>query len=184
MENQPHETEIPEIANGLHSIAIHLLRGLQDVDARSGLSRARLSALSVIVFAGPLRVSRLARIEGVKPPTMTLLIRGLEEEGLARRESDPTDARASLVSATAEGQRVLRESRARRLEAIEEKLNSLSAPERSTVARAASILARVYVPRGLPPLPGDSTSPVILSTRKSPPQPEGFREKPHEGSTQ
>ena len=42
------------IADRLHSAAIHLLRRLRREDATSGLSAPRLSALSVIVFGGPL----------------------------------------------------------------------------------------------------------------------------------
>lgn len=158
MEDQAHEEEIRKTANRLHSIAIHLLRGLQDVDAESGLSRARLSALSVIVFAGPLRVSRLAQVEGVKPPTMTALVRALEEEGLVRREPDPTDARAFLVSATNQGRRILEYTRARRLEAIETRLIELTSREKSVVGQAVSILAGLYIPHGPPPLPEQPSS--------------------------
>ncbi len=160
MEDQLADQQIRQTANRLHSIAIHLLRGLQEADAESGLSRARLSALSVVVFAGPLRVSRLAELEGVKPPTMTLLVRGLEKEGFVRRYSDPTDARASLVSATDEGRQVLRETRTRRLTAVEEKLRELTRRERVVVEEAASILAVIYVPEGPPPL-GDPAQPVV-----------------------
>ena len=46
--------EHEELANRLHSASIHLLRAVSRVDAESGLSPARLSALSVIVVGGPL----------------------------------------------------------------------------------------------------------------------------------
>ncbi len=45
------ESEI--LADVLHSAAIHLLRKLRREDAASGLNAPRLSALSVVVFAGP-----------------------------------------------------------------------------------------------------------------------------------
>lgn len=178
MTDQLRRQEIRATANSLHSIAIHLLRGLQDVDARSGLSRARLSALSVIVFAGPLRVSRLAEIEGVKPPTMTLLVRALEAEDLVRRAPDPSDARASLVSATDAGEQILAQTRALRLAAIEEKLGALSRHEQSAVERAVAILVAVYVPQGPPPLgdlPPGSVADAVKGT--SPGKPEGIGEK-------
>ena len=47
-------------ADSLHSAAIHLLRKLRRIDAGSGLNAPRLSALSVIVFAGPLTLGQLA----------------------------------------------------------------------------------------------------------------------------
>src|SRR5687768_18394616 len=59
------------VADALHSAAIHLLRGVRKEDVQTGVGPARLSALSVLVFAGPMRLTDLARIEQVKPPTMT-----------------------------------------------------------------------------------------------------------------
>src|SRR5436190_1108590 len=47
-------------ATRLHSAAIHLLRRLRREDDASGLSAPRLSALSVIVFGGPLSLGALA----------------------------------------------------------------------------------------------------------------------------
>ena len=44
----------------LHSAAIHLLRGLRAADRASGLTPARLSALSVLVFGGPCTLGELA----------------------------------------------------------------------------------------------------------------------------
>jgi hypothetical protein len=46
-------------ATALNSGAIHLLRGLRAADRQSGLTPARLSALSVLVFGGPTSLGRL-----------------------------------------------------------------------------------------------------------------------------
>lgn len=158
MTNQASDPSTRETSNRLHSVAIHLLRGLQAEDAASGLTRARLSALSVLVFAGPLRVSRLAEIEGVRPPTMTGLVRGLEQQGLVRRRPDPSDARACLVFASDDGWRILEEARSRRLGSIERKVGALSPADQKLIGKAARILARIFVPDGLPPLPPDESS--------------------------
>src|SRR5215831_18257892 len=90
-------------ADALHSAAIHLLRGVRKEDERSGVGPARLSALSVLVFAGPQRLTELARIEQVKPPTMTKVVAGLEAAGLVRRRDDAGDARAVRLEATSKG---------------------------------------------------------------------------------
>ena len=42
-----------EAADKLHSASIHVLRRVAREDSASGLSAARLSALSVLVFGGP-----------------------------------------------------------------------------------------------------------------------------------
>ena len=88
------------VADALHSAAIHLLRGVRKEDERTGVGPARLSALSVLVFAGPMRLTELAGIEQVKPPTMTKVIAGLEAGGLVRRRADAQDARAVRLEAT------------------------------------------------------------------------------------
>ena len=54
------------LADQLHSAAIHLLRQLRKEDDASGLSAPRLSALSVVVFGGPLTLGALARAEQIE----------------------------------------------------------------------------------------------------------------------
>src|SRR4051795_9796132 len=95
-----------QLADQLHSAAIHLLRRLRTEDTASGLSAPRLSALSVIVFGGPLTLGALAAAEQVRPPTMTRLVSALEQAGLVTREPDPKDRRQVLLRATAEGRRL------------------------------------------------------------------------------
>src|SRR5687768_18215141 len=85
------------LADRLHSAAIHLLRRVRRADDASGLSAARLSALSVVVFAGPIRISALAKAEQVRTPTMTPIAAALARDGLVTREADTSDARAALL---------------------------------------------------------------------------------------
>jgi DNA-binding MarR family transcriptional regulator len=127
----------------LHSAAIHLLRGVRKEDERSGVGPARLSALSVLVFAGPLRLTELARIEQVKPPTMTKVIAGLEAAGLVRRRDDAEDARAVRLEATARGTRLLQEGRRRRVDRLASVLQHVSPDELEVLAQAAAIIERI-----------------------------------------
>jgi DNA-binding MarR family transcriptional regulator len=106
------------VADQLHSAAIHLLRHLRRADDATGLSAPRLSALSVVVFGGPVTLGRLAAAEQVKPPTMTRLVTGLEQEGLVRRVVDIADARLTYIHATSKGRKILLEARARRVHAL------------------------------------------------------------------
>ena len=89
------------MAERLHSAAIQLLRRVRVRDGEPGLSAARLSALSVIVVAGPITISELAATQGVRPPTMTRLVDTLARDGLAMREPHPDDGRSVQVRATA-----------------------------------------------------------------------------------
>src|SRR5262245_65493054 len=91
------------VADRLHAAAIHLLRRLRAQDPAAGLSPARLSALSVVVFAGPVTLGQLAQAEQVSAPTMTRLVAGLEADGLLRREPDAADKRVVWLRATPRG---------------------------------------------------------------------------------
>src|SRR5215813_15573104 len=102
-----------DLADQLHSAAIHLLRLVRVQDTASGLGPARLSALSVIVFGGPASLNHLARAEQVRPPTMSRIVDALEAEGLARRRANPQDRRAVLIAATEKGIKILQEGRRR-----------------------------------------------------------------------
>ena len=131
------------VADALHSAAIHLLRGVRKEDVRSGVGPARLSALSVLVFAGPLRLTELARNEQVRPPTMTKVVAGLETAGLVRRRGDAEDARAVRLEATARGTKLLQEGRRRRVDRLASVLQGLNADELDVLGRAASIIERI-----------------------------------------
>ena len=131
------------VADRLHSASIHLLRTLRAEDRATGLSGPRLSALSVIVFGGPLPMSALAAAEQVRPPTMTNLIRGLVRAGLVTRTRSRSDRRVLLVRATAKGRRLLQEGRRRRVARLAAALAARPAAERRLVARAAKLIDKV-----------------------------------------
>jgi DNA-binding MarR family transcriptional regulator len=131
------------VADALHSAAIHLLRLVRQEDERTGVTPARLSALSVLVFGGPMRLTDLARIEQVKPPTMTRIVAGLEAQALVRRRAVAGDARAVRLEATARGTRVMHEGRRRRVERLTSSLQMLSARELRVLARAAELMKQV-----------------------------------------
>lgn len=128
------------VADRLHSLAIHLLRAVRSGDAESGLSGPRLSALSVIIYTGPIGLTDLAAAERVTAPTMTRLVQALEEEGLVRREENPNDRRAVKLSATARGKKVLDVARRNRLAAMEKIVGGVSAEDLAIIERAVSVL--------------------------------------------
>ena len=140
---RPTHVDTASVANRLHSAAIHLLRRARRVDAESQLPAPQLSALSVIVYAGPITLGALAAAEQVRPPTMTRLIAAMEGAGLVRREPDGVDRRVVRISATAKGRRMLEAGRDRRIGAIMEDLAQLSAADLAAVERALDAIERV-----------------------------------------
>jgi DNA-binding MarR family transcriptional regulator len=140
------EAKLGELAQQLHSAAIHLLRRLRRTDDQMGLSGPRASALSVLVFGGPTSLAQLAKAEQVKPPTMARLVDALEAAGLARREADRSDLRAVRIRATAKGRKLLLEGRARRLSQLTEMLEGATAAEQAALADAVRTLQRLLQP--------------------------------------
>ena len=132
-----------QVAERVHAGAIHLLRRLRRADEATGLSAPRLSALSVVVFAGPLPLGALAAAEQVRPPTMTRLVAALEGEGLVRRVADASDARRALVEATPRGRRLMMAGRGRRIALLAEQLAGIPAEELDALERAAATLERI-----------------------------------------
>ena len=131
------------VADALHSAAIHLLRRLRREDERAGISAAKLSALSVLVFGGPMRLTDLARAEQVRAPTMTRLAAAMAREGLLRRRPVPDDARAVRLEPTPRGRRLLTEGRRRRVSSLARALDSLPPDDVRTLEAAAALMESV-----------------------------------------
>lgn len=139
------------VANRLHSAAIHLLRRLRSDDEATGLSSPTLSALSVVVFGGPITLGALAAAEGVRPPTITRLVQELEGARLVERERDEADRRITRVRATPKGRRVLDEGRARRVGTLTAALRRLPAAELDALESAIGIIEGIVRAPGAPP---------------------------------
>jgi DNA-binding MarR family transcriptional regulator len=135
--------DLETAASALNSGAIHVLRSLRPVDRLAGLTPQRLSALSVLVFGGPCSLGALARAEGVAGPTMTRIVDGLIDAGLAEREPHPTDGRAVLIAATAEGDALMRAAQRRRIEALAQAIASLPAAAQRQLVESVDLLDQV-----------------------------------------
>jgi len=137
-----------EIAERLHTAAIHLLRAMRREDESGSLNGPRLSALSVIVFAGPVTLGDLAAAEQVRPPTMTRIVKALEQQGLVVKNQNAEDGRSICLSATTAGKRQLLQGRKRRIGAMVREIDNLPDAEQSLLGDAARILAKVIAGMG------------------------------------
>jgi DNA-binding MarR family transcriptional regulator len=129
-------------ADRLHSAAIHLLRRLRVRDRESGVGPAQLSALSVLVFAGPRSLGELADAEQVRPPTMSRIVAGLERAGLVRRHATE-DGRRVRLEASAKGTKILQAGRQRRVESLAKALSSFSEKEQQQLGELTALLEQV-----------------------------------------
>jgi len=135
--------EVLSLADRLHSAAIHLLRRVRKQDAATGEGPARLSALSVLVFAGPKTLGELAAAEQVKPPTMSRIVAGLARNRLVAITADPHDARRLRIRATAKGTRLLQKGRQLRIADLAAHLDSLSPQDLAELGAGVEILRRL-----------------------------------------
>jgi DNA-binding MarR family transcriptional regulator len=130
----------PEVADRLHSAAIHLLRRVRQVDQAGRLGPARLSALSVVVFAGPVTLGQLAEAEQVTPATISRLVKGLEHARLVTRRSDPGDGRVTWLEPTAKGKELLFEGRRRRVAYLRALMEPLAESQVALLSEAAEVI--------------------------------------------
>lgn len=135
-----------DVALRLHAAAIHLLRTVRSQDRQLGLTPARLSVLSILVFGGPRTLTQLTEAEQVAAPTMTKLIAGLEREGYVEREQARFDGRSWVIRATAKARRVLHKGRQRRLDLLMKLLDQATPAEWETVERAVGVIERALTP--------------------------------------
>jgi DNA-binding MarR family transcriptional regulator len=136
------DDQLHDIASGLHSAAIRLLRMVRREDKSTGISPPRLSALSVLGYGGPMSLADLAAAEEVRAPTMSRIVEGLVKDGLATREADPGNRRKVRIAATEEGRRRLEAGRERRVRALAGRLRRLADSEQRALARGAEVLER------------------------------------------
>ena len=129
-----------DVADRLHSAAIHLLRRVRKEDDFSGLTAPRLTALSVLVFGGPRTLGALAATEQVRPPTMSVIVAELERAGLVAREADPDARRTVTLRATPAGERLMHEGRQRRTAWLARHLADFDPADLATLDRAAELL--------------------------------------------
>jgi len=129
-----------EVADRLHSAAIHLLRRLRVRDQEAGIGPAQLSALSVLVFAGPRSLGELAEAEQVSAPTMSRVVAALVESGLVRSEVVGEDKRRLRLEATPAGAELMKVARVRRVQSLANTLGSRSKKELRRLAQAAELI--------------------------------------------
>jgi DNA-binding MarR family transcriptional regulator len=119
------------------------LTQLLRANSRSGSGVAGLLALRRLEEEGPLRVTDLAAAELVAQPTMTGIVRRLEQDGLVRRTPDPLDARAARIALTDAGQAELAAVRSTRAAVLQERLDRLDDDGRAALVAALEPLERL-----------------------------------------
>ncbi|MCW2559728.1 MAG: transcriptional regulator [Mycobacterium sp.] len=134
----PRDTDAALAADLLSVVARINRLATQRVRMQLPFAQARL--LSMIEDQDAARISDLAALDHCSQPTMTAQVRRLELAGLVSRTTDPTDARAVLISITPEGVAMLADVRADRGAVIDPYLERLPEADRQTLADAVRVM--------------------------------------------
>jgi homoprotocatechuate degradation regulator HpaR len=98
------------------SLPIALLRARETVMSpirvmlsESGISEQKWRVIRVLDEGGPMEQTALAKAACLLLPSLTRMLRAMEEEGLLTRAVDDVDRRKSIVRITDTGRKVLRD---------------------------------------------------------------------------
>ena len=131
------------LASELRTSVMRLARRLRRMRADSSLSLGQLAALGTLDRHGAMTPGELAAHERVQPPSMTRIVKALEETGYVTRTPHATDGRQVVVTLTAEGVRLLKEDRKQREAWLAQRLRDLDPDDRELLHRAAEVLDRL-----------------------------------------
>ena len=92
-----------DLASKFGKLFLRMHRLLDRRMAECGASLARTKFLLYLQKEGPARATDIADLLGLAPRTVTEGLDGLERDGLVRRDPDPNDRRAKIVSLTDKG---------------------------------------------------------------------------------
>jgi DNA-binding MarR family transcriptional regulator len=108
------------------------------------VSRTELGVLRTL-SDGPRRITELAELEGVAQPTMTILIKQLEQRGLVQRERRSDDGRVVLVDLTESGRAALESYREQIHAALGAYLAEISDQQVDALVAATETLSHLVI---------------------------------------
>lgn len=136
--------EAHALATELAGAAGGFMRRLRAASQADRFTPSQRSVLHRIDRGGPTTIAELARAELVRPQSMRATVGVLEERGVLRRASHPTDGRQIVLSLTEAGRAALADLRRAKHDWLAEALQTrLDAAERETLAEAAELMKRL-----------------------------------------
>jgi DNA-binding MarR family transcriptional regulator len=133
------EEAVEQVASTLLPQA-SLLQRLVAKQACWTLTRSEGSVLSTLSEA-PQRITTLAELEGLAQPTVTIMVKRLEQRGWVVRDKDSFDGRVVLVSITPEGRDALEGFREQYRCLLREQMALMDDEQIAELVRATAALA-------------------------------------------
>lgn len=134
---------ISELAAQLRPALLRLTRIVRNQRVDMSVTLTQLSAMNTLSKSGPMSAGELAACERVQPPSMTKVLANLEERGLVRRESHPSDRRQAIIAITQDGIDLLDSERRSRDAWLTQRLGQLTADERALLRDVVPLLDKL-----------------------------------------
>jgi DNA-binding MarR family transcriptional regulator len=132
-----------ELAAQLRPSLLRLTRIVRNQRVDMSVTLTQLSAMGTLKKHGPMSAGELATCERVQPPSMTKVLASLEERGLVRRDTHPSDRRQVIVAITDEGLALLQSERESRDAWLSQRLGGLTAEERALIRNVIPVLDKL-----------------------------------------
>ena len=132
-----------ELASLLRPSLLRLTRIIRNQRVDMSVTLTQLSAMATLKTKGPMSAGELACCERVQPPSMTKVLASLEEHAFVRREAHPTDKRQAIIVLTPLGLALLDSERKSRDAWLSQRLNKLTAEERSLLGQVIPVLDKL-----------------------------------------
>jgi DNA-binding MarR family transcriptional regulator len=144
MTSLPKADRVAKLATDLRIVLRHLKRRLSEQSSRSDLTPSQVSVILRLEQDGPAAVSSLARAEGMRPQSMSSVVKVLQDEGLVRGSANPNDRRQTLMALTRKCETRLKDGRAARQDWLASTIQrELSAQEQERLSEALALLSRL-----------------------------------------
>jgi DNA-binding MarR family transcriptional regulator len=141
----PARPDLPaQLAVDLHELVSKLRRRLREQADAGDLPPSQVAVLRRLEREGPITVSALARVAGVRSQSMGATVAALQAAGLVNGTPDPADGRQTLLSLTPACRKWIRQNRAAKQDWLLRVIDTeLTAREQQELARALALLNRV-----------------------------------------
>lgn len=139
------QTELTRtLATELRAVYRKLKLRLREHGGANDLTPSQTSVILRLEKDGASTVSSLARLEGMRPQSMSAIVAPLQQSGLVRGAPDPGDGRQTLMSLTPRCLKWLQEGRAARQDWLAATISQkLSVQEQEKLQTALKLLSRL-----------------------------------------
>jgi DNA-binding MarR family transcriptional regulator len=129
-----------ELPSRTRTVIARLSRRLRQTRAGADLTTSQYQVLATTVRHAPVRLTRLADLEGLNPTMLSRIVGKLEADGLVGRTSDPSDGRVAVLTATRKGRDLVTRVRRERTDALSLVLDGLDDDQRRALVAALPVL--------------------------------------------